>query len=222
MKAATRFDPMPVKAMQVDGVASALSQAELASQTLGLALRACGTVHQMTFPSPDNSPYALIGTADTYTDFILGDTADEQHIDTFHIPWYFQESQEDIIAEVRIATVQEMPLQLRVYVDEMPGLAALATTNSEDSDVQYAYDAMESDAWKRYDWGDKTRTKSTLFTVRIPSPTVPANRYCALFPQLKTVSAATNPIIEAAGSWKYFIESFRAYDVCDLRTYGNG
>lgn len=220
-KAAARFQPFAPKAVQADGAVTSLSLRELASQTLGLAVRACGTTRSVTFPSPTAAPYADVSAADTWTSFVLGTEATEQHIDTFHYPWYHQESQAAIIVEVRFATVHFLPLKLRAYTDELPGLAALATTNSDAASLRFASDEVAQDAWSRESFGTNTRVKAVRLTAQISSPTVPANRYLGIFPQV-AVPSSLSPLISISGTYRVYIEAMQIYDIPDLRTYGNG
>lgn len=220
VKAARRIQPMVPKAIQRDAFYSALAEQELASQTLGMALWCCGTTHCVAFPSPDSAPFAELTASNTWTDFVVGTEATEQHVDNFHVPWMHQQSQHSIIVEVRVVTLSWFPIKLRAYCDELPGLAALATTTGTESPVVHATEPTTQDAWQRLTNGERG-ANGIVLTSQIESPTVPSNRLCGIFPQLYTVGE-NNSAHEISGSWPFYIESMRVLDIPDQRTYGNG
>ena len=223
MRIARRLKPYHPKALQADATHTADADRSLGSQTASMGMRTLSHVYSRSFGAPNTAPKSTLTASNTWTGFILGDTADEGHIDDWHAPYYQQLDYAALYCQLTFVTVHWMRVALRLRTDDLPGVASgAASTQGRTGNAVYPVFGLTVDGWLRFDWEDAT-PRLGILTAKITTVGASSVRMLSVTPEIRvpTIVGVTNAM-DIAGDWVVYCKDISIWGAFDPSVYGDG
>jgi len=193
------------------------SETALSRNVAGYALRCCGNVAHYNFPTLGSAPSVSVSAVNGWSSFShVGEDSC-----TFDVPWHHQSQFASIKAIIRVISMSRIVARVRLQSDDL--IDAVASTEGQDAIL---WNAGESSflAWRTTTYLFGAQYKGELWTVyqssvKLESPTVPANRRISLKPQIY-ISGLADVITGIAGDPTFYLESMMLRDETDRDIHG--